>query len=98
MSEVEILSEIRHTLEEIRSILFLVNQDALQRIKNDLLPKDSVKERIYMLCDGANTTKSIAQILGKDEPTIRATLSVLRRQGLISTSTRNGQQVHSQIF
>ena len=92
------LEEILRTLEDVKAILLLSNQDRLQDAKKSLLPVNSLKTKIYEICDGANTTKSIAQVLGKDEASVRGRLSDLRRDGLIRTVKKNGDQVHEQRF
>jgi DNA-binding transcriptional ArsR family regulator len=92
------LQRIERALADIRAILVLTNHDTLEKIKKELLPQGSVKERIYELCDGSNTTKMIAQELGKDEAYVRANLSVLRREGLVRTVEKDRNQVHEQVF
>ena len=92
------LEEILRTLEDVKAILLLSNQDRLQDAKKSLLPVNSLKTKIYEICDGANTTKSIAQALGKDEANVRGRLSDLRRDGSIRTVKKNGDQVHEQRF
>ncbi len=94
----EILKQIQRTLDEIKSILVITKQSELEQIKTRLLHKDSMKERIYNHCDGSNTTKTIAVAVAKDEGYVRANLSVLRREGLVRTVDRDGNQVHEQVF
>jgi hypothetical protein len=96
--ETKILVEIQQTLEDVKAVLLLSNQDRLQEAKRRLLPADSLKAKIYEMCDGMNTTQSIAQTLGRDEPSVRGRLSELRRDGLIRTVERNEKQVHEQRF
>ena len=86
------------TLEEIRAILTLANQDKLAEAKKTLLKEGSVKLRIYDLCDGTKTTKDIATAIQKDLGYVNSYLSILRREGLIRTVEREGKQVHEQIF
>ena len=93
----DVLEHILKTLEEIRSIVILANQDKLGQIKKKLLPKGSIKERIYDLCDGTKTAKDIADIIEKDVKYVHSYLSILRREGLIRTVERNGRLVHEQI-
>jgi len=95
---VGILECILKTLEEIRGIIILANQDKLEQMKRKLLPKGSVKERIYNLCDGTKTAKEIGEIIGKDAGYVRSYLSTLRREGLIRTVKRDGKIVHEQII
>lgn len=93
-----VLKEIRTILDEMKSIFILANQNKLEEMKNSLLPKDSIKEKIYELCDGTRTTSDIAQAIGKDNNYVRSYLSILRREGLIRTVEKEGKQVHEQIF
>jgi len=94
----KILQKIQQTLGEIKAILVLANQDKLEEAKKLLLPEGSMKEKIYELCDGSNTTKTIAQAIERDEAYVRANLSVLRREGLVRTVEKDGNQVHEQLF
>lgn len=97
-SEKEILYDIQRTLHEIRSLFILANQDKLEEMKKQLLPKGSVKEKIYRLCDGTRSTADIAQLIGKNENYVRSYLSILRREGLIRTVERDEKLVHEQII
>jgi hypothetical protein len=45
-SEKEILDSMRQTLEEIKAILLLTNQERLNEVKKDLLKEGSVKLQI----------------------------------------------------
>lgn len=94
----QVLQRIERAVTDIRAILVLTNHDTLEKIKRRLLPPGSVKEKIYDLCDGSNTTKMIASTVGKDEGYVRANLSVLRREGLIRSVEKDGNQVHEQLF
>lgn len=95
---IKLLEENKSILEEIRAILALANQDRLEEMKKQLLPKDSVKKKIYDLCDGTKTTTEIAQAIGKDNPYVNSYLSILRREGFIRSVEKEGRQVHEQIF
>ena len=92
------LKVLQGTLEEIRSILILTNQDKLSAAKKALLPDGSVKKQIYELCDGIKTTDEIAQAVQKPNEYVRSNLSRLRREGLIRTVEKEGKQTHEQIF
>jgi len=94
----DVLERILKTLEEVRGIIILANQDKLEQMKRKLLPKGSIKERIYDLCDGTKTAKEISEIIGKDASYVRSYLSILRREGLIRTVKRDGRIVHEQII
>jgi len=97
-SSEEILKDIKSTLEEIKAILVLLNQDRLEEMKKRLLPEGSVKKQIYDLCDGTKTTTEMAQIIGKTESYVRSYLSILRRQGLVRSVKKDGKLLHEQIF
>ena len=85
-------------LDEIRSVLILANKDSLKKGKEELLPKDSVKEKIYDLCDGTKTASDIAKAIGKGNTYVGSYLSILRREGLIRSIQRDGKLVREQIF
>ncbi|RLG50240.1 MAG: hypothetical protein DRO00_08985 [Thermoproteota archaeon] len=97
-SSERLLKTIQSTLEEIRSIFILANQDKLKEAKKRLLRKGSVKEQVYSLCDGTKTTTDIAQAIQKDSAYVRSYLSILRREGLIRTVEREGKTVHEQVI
>lgn len=92
------LERIQSTLEEIRSLLVLVNQDKLKEVKKNLLKTGSVKERIYNMCDETKTAEEMAQSLGKQSGYVHSYLSILRREGLIRNVVRDDKQVYQQIF
>ena len=94
----QLLRAIQSILEEIKSIFILTNQDKLDEAKKRLLPKASIKEKIYNLCDGTKTAKDIAQVVQKDHAYIRSYLSRLRREGLIRTVKKDGKTIHEQII
>jgi len=97
-SERKILDSILRTLEEIKAILVLTNQEKLQQVKKELLKEGSIKLQIYEMCDGTKTTKDIATTLQKEVGYVSSYLTILRREGLIRTVEREGKQVHEQIF
>jgi len=82
----------------MRSVLILANKDSLKKGKEELLPKDSVKKKIYDLCDGARTASDVAKAIGKGNTYVGSYLSILRREGLIRSIERDGKLVHEQIF
>jgi len=97
-SEKELLRRIQRTLEEIRAVLTLTNQDKLAEVKKSLLKEGSIKLQVYDLCDGTKTTQDLAQTLQKSTDYVNSYLSILRREGLIRTAEKDGKQVHEQIF
>lgn len=98
MSSSEVLERIQSTLEEIRSLIVLVNQDKLKVAKEDLLKAGSIKEKIYNMCDETKTAEEIAQSIGKESGYVHSYLSILRREGLIRNIIKDGKQVYQQIF
>ena len=94
----DLLRNIQRSLDEIKAILTLVNQEKLEQTKKLLLKEGSVKLHIYNLCDGAKTTKEIAEATSKDLGYVHSYLSILRREGLIRTIKKEGKQVHEQVF
>ncbi|MCW3986461.1 MAG: hypothetical protein NWE91_08680 [Candidatus Bathyarchaeota archaeon] len=96
--EKELLRKIQRSLEEIKAILTLTNQDKLAEVKKSLLKEGTVKLHVYNLCDGARTTQDLAQALQKSTDYVNSYLSILRREGLIRTIEKDGKQVHEQIF
>lgn len=97
-TEKELLKKIQRTLEEIKAILTLTNQDKLAGAKKALLKEGSVKMQVYNLCDGTRTAQDIAQALQKSVEYVNSYLSILRREGLIRTVEKDGKLVHEQIF
>jgi CRP-like cAMP-binding protein len=97
-TERDLLKRIQRTLEEIKAILTLTNQDKLAEVKKALLKEGSVKLQVYNLCDGTKTTQDIAQALQKSIEYVNSYLSILRREGLIRTVEKDGRLVHEQIF
>lgn len=92
------LERIQSTIEEIRSLLVLVNQDKLKEVKENLLKAGSIKERIYNMCDETKTAEEMAQSLGRESSYVHSYLSILRREGLIRNVVKDGRQVYQQIF
>jgi len=97
-SEKELLKKIQKSLEEIKAILTLTNQDKLAEVKKTLLKEGSVKLQVYNLCDGTRTTQDLAQAIQKSTDYVNSYLSILRREGLVRTVEKDGRQVHEQIF
>jgi len=97
-SEKELLKKMQRTLEEIKAVLTLANQDKLAEVKKSLLKEGSVKLQVYNLCDGTKTTQDVAQALQKSTDYVNSYLSILMREGLIRTVEKDGKQVHEQIF
>jgi len=97
-SDEAILLEIRDTLDEIKAILTIANQEKVEEAKKQLLKEGSVKRQVYDLCDGSRSTQDIANILGKELGYARAYLSVLRREGWIRSYEKDGKMFHEQRF
>jgi len=96
--DVNLLQAIKNSLDEVKSILTLVNAEKLEETKKKLLPEGSIKRRIYELCDGTRTTKELADAIKKEVPYVNSYLSILRREGLIRTMNKDGTQIHEQAF
>lgn len=96
--EKDLLRKMQKTLEEIKAVLTLANQDKLAEVKKSLLKEGSVKLQVYNLCEGTKTTQDVAQTLQKSTDYVNSYLSILRREGLIRTVEKDGKQVHEQIF
>ena len=92
------LENIQGILEEIRSLIVLINQDKLEKVKEKLLKPGSIKEKIYNMCDETKTAEEIAQSLGKEVNYVRSYLSILRREGLIRNVKKDGKLVYRQVF
>jgi hypothetical protein len=97
-TEKELLRRMQRTLEEIKAVLTLTNQDKLTDVKKTLLREGSIKLQVYNLCDGTKTTLDVAQALQKSTDYVNSYLSILRREGLIRMVEKDGRQVHEQIF
>ena len=94
----EVFKKIQATLEEIRSLTVLVNQDKLEKVKEKLLKPGSIKEKIYSMCDETKTVEEMAQSIGKQGGYVHSYLSILRREGLIRNVVKDGRQVYRQVF
>lgn len=96
MSE-DTLRNIQDILEDIKAILLLSNDTAIQEAKKRLLKEGSEQMKVYDLCDG-KTTQEIAAAIGKSADYVSANISHLRRKGLVKTIDREGKKVHEQRF
>ncbi len=92
------INELQKSLDEIKGLFILANRENLDAQKLKLLPKGSMKERVYDLCDGSKTTIEMAKILGKDENYVRSYLSILRKDGLIRSVDKEGKVYPEQII
>jgi len=92
------LERIQGTLEEIRSLIVLVNQDKLKRVKDTMLKPGTVKEKIYNMCNETMTVEEMAQSLGKGSGYVHSYLTILRREGFIRNAVKDGRQVYRQVF
>jgi hypothetical protein len=97
-TEKDLLKKMQRTLEKIKAVLTLTNQDKLAEVKKSLLKEGSVKLQVYNLCGGTKTTQDVAQAIQKSTDYVNSYLSILRREGLIRTVEKDGRQVHEQIF
>lgn len=98
MNEEDFKKQLIEKLDEIRSILILSNKENLKKAKEDLLPTGSIKKKIFELCDGTKTASEIATEIEKESGYVNSYLSILRREGLISSFEKDGNLVHEQIF
>jgi DNA-binding transcriptional ArsR family regulator len=96
--QISLLKKMQHTLDDIKAILVLSNQEKLAQAKKGLLKEGSVKQRIYELCDGTRTLQDIAGAIQKSTDYVSSYLTILRREGLVRSIEREGKQVHEQIF
>lgn len=94
----ELLVEIQATLDELKALFVLANQDKLEKEKERLLPEGSVKKAIYDLCDATRGTAEIAQEIERYPTYPGSYLTRMRREGLIRTVEKDGKIVHEQIF
>ena len=98
MSKDDAIYKIQRDLEELKSIIVILNQEELEKKKNKLLPKNSIKKQIYDLCDGSKTNSELAELIGKSNEYVGSYLSRLRREGLIRRIEKDGDIYHEQIF
>ena len=94
----EQLNEIQEQLDTIVNLLKIIYGNKLITLKKETLRAGSLDKQIYELCDGTNTTSTIAKKLQKNGNHISNTLTKLRKKGLIKSITKNKQKVHVQIF
>ena len=98
MSDSTTLANIERTLDDLKALFILLNEEKLEVVKKSLLKEGSVKLQVYNLCDGTKTTKQIADAIQKSTDYVSSYLSILRREGLIRTVEKDGVQVHEQVF
>ena len=95
----ETLNEIKDLLEDIKALLLLTNTTQLEETKQKLLEKNSIEEKVYVLCKNEIATKEISKSVQKTEANIRSVISSLRTKGLIKTIKKDdGTYVHLQRF
>lgn len=91
------LQKIHDSLEDIKAILLLTNNQRLEEMKKNLLKQGSEQQKIYDLCDG-KTTQEIADAIQKSADYVSSNISLLRRKGLIKTIEKEGKKIHEQRF
>jgi hypothetical protein len=96
--QTQLMKRMQRTLDDIKSILVLSNQDKLIEPKKEPLKEGSIKEKVYELCDGTRTVQDIAAAIQKSTDYVSSYSTILRREGLIRTAERDGKQVQEQIF
>lgn len=97
-SDRELLKGILRSVEEIKSLFVLANQEKLADAKKTLLKEGTIKLQIYNLCDGTKTSQDLAQTIQKSAEYVGSYISILRREGFIRTVEKEGKQVHEQVF
>lgn len=98
MGEDDTLSKIQRDLEELKSLIIILNQEELEKKKEKLLPPKTIKKQIYDLCDGSKNIGELARSIGKSNEYTGSYLSRLRREGLIRKIEKDGEIYHEQIF
>lgn len=98
MNKDDAIYKIQRDLEELKSIIVILNQEELEKKKDKLLPKNSIKKQVYDLCDGSKTISELARSIGKSNEYTGSYLSRLRREGLIRKTKINDEIYHEQIF
>ncbi len=91
------IAEIAKIVDDIRAILLLLNSEKIEEAKSKLLKPSSEQEKIYNLCEG-KSTQEIVEASQKNESYVNASLSQLRRKGLIRTSDKEGKKIHEKRF
>ncbi len=98
MSESNTLTDIKGTLDDIKAILLLINQDKIADLKRNLIKEGSIELQVYELCNGESTTEDIGNILKKSPANMRAVISSLRQKGLVKTVAIEGKKIHQQVI
>jgi hypothetical protein len=98
MNKDEAINKIQRDLEELKSLIIILNQNDLETKKNKLLPSGTIKKQIYDLCDGSKNISELARSIGKSNEYTGSYLSRLRREGLIRKIEKDGEIYHEQIF
>lgn len=91
------LKDVLDALDDIKAILLLTNNTAIDEAKKRLLKDGSEERKVYDLCDG-KTTEEIIAATGKAAGNIRGVLTNLRHKGLIKTVDKGDKKVHEQRF
>ena len=98
MNKDDAILNIQRDLEELKSLIVILNQEELEKKKDKLLPKNSIKRQIYDLCDGSKNINELAEAIGRSSDYVRSYLSRLRREGLIRKIEKDREIFHEQIF
>ena len=82
-------SEIIEKIEEMVVMLSALVRLSIPNLTQDEHSLKGDQEAIYMLCDSTNTIGEIAEIVNKPSKQVRASLSRLKKKGLVDSFTRN---------
>ncbi len=96
-TELDALKALRESIDDLKGLFVLANQEKLEDVKNNLLKAGSAEEQVYELCDGNNTVQDIINQTKKSSGNIRGVLSTLRRKGLIRLKS-DSTDIYEQRF
>jgi hypothetical protein len=98
MDDIEVLSDIRDSLDDIKATLLLVNAATIEAEKKRLLKPGSEERKIYDLCEEGKTNEELSVMVGKPPAYVRSVISTIRKKGLIKTVEHDGKKIHQQRF